>query len=120
MGVSARLSLGAFLAASKPLLGYLLPSFLDQVKVIGRNIMKFLFFSAGPPNFHGFGLCGLAQTKMSAEIALRKITAAAGDFANLVEAVADNSNARPHRIAIALRTHELEIEEMVHGRAAIA
>src|SRR5689334_21133796 len=56
---------------------------------------------------------------MRAQIALRKVATTSGDFTNLRNAAGRHTNAGTHSVAIALGSHQFEIQEMVSVATAV-
>src|SRR5205823_5020288 len=59
------------------------------------------------------------ETEVGAKIALGKITASARDLADLRQPASHNADARPHRVPIAFRSHEFEVQKMIPVASAI-
>ena len=54
--------------------------FGDEVELAGGDVAEGLFRAAGPLDFDKLHNSGFSQAEVGAEIALRKIAAAAGNF----------------------------------------
>ncbi len=104
---------------SKLLHPYLVFPFLDQIKLIGFNVAEHLALSTRPRDLDTFYAGSLAETEIGTKIALGKITASAGDLADLRQPAGHNADARSHRVAVTLGSNEFEIEEMIPITAAI-
>src|SRR2546421_8775519 len=72
-----------FFAGCELLQFNLIAAFFDQVKLVGGKIVKLLLLTARPLNFQSVDMGSFRKAEMSAQITLRKIAAAARDFANL-------------------------------------
>src|SRR3989441_12721004 len=65
------------------------------------------------------GVGTLPQAEVSTKIALGEVAPAARDLANLGDPAGAHSNARSHRVAVALGAYKLEVEEMIAAPALI-
>ena len=80
-------------------------AFRDLVELVGGDVAEGLFRAARPIDFdkvHGFGF---AEAEDGAQITLREVAAAAGDFAELRDAASRDADSRSHGIAVALDAH---------------
>ncbi len=95
-------------------------AFFDQVELVRIEIAKQLFLSAGPAYFDGVNVGRFAEAKICAEIALRKIAAATGDFTDLRDATGKNADTRAHGVAVAFAANEFQVQEMIAVAAHVA
>jgi hypothetical protein len=88
-------------------------TFLDQVKLVSLHAGEGITLPTRPVDFDPFRLPRFAQSEGHSQVALREIASATGDFANLRDAAGNDANACANRIAIALGTNQLKIQEMI-------
>src|SRR6266849_1431162 len=98
---------------------YLIPTLFDQIEFIRLEILKHLALAARPLYFNTLSADSLADAEVGAQIALRKVAAAAGNFPNLCQASSHDAKARAHRIVIAPGANQFEIEKMIAAVTAV-
>jgi len=89
------------------------------VKLIGRQASDVIDGSGRPANFDAVDFRGRAETKMQAEIVLRKITAAAMNLVGLRHSSSNNFDAGVESEAIRLGSGELETDPMASSNTII-
>ena len=75
--------------------------FGDEVELAGGDVAEGLFPAAGPLDFDELHNSGFSQAEVGTEIALRKIAAATGNFADLRDAACGDPDAGTHGVAVA-------------------
>src|SRR3569833_1516678 len=83
-------------------------AFTDGVVAIGLEILQGFHFARRPTHFEGIDLCGGTESKMHAQIVLRKVAAAAVDLVRLGDAIGRQLELRVERQAVALCAGEFE------------
>src|ERR1041385_9030846 len=99
------------------LLNQPLPLF-DREDPVCTDIRNFVHVLAGPMDFDQINLRSLLESEMQPQIVLRKVTAAAVDFANLGEIAGNDFDSRTDAIAIAFHSDRLD-QNRIAGIAAI-
>src|SRR5437879_3634264 len=82
--------------------------FHNRVDSVGGDILQLLHLATGPADLHGIDLRSGTEAKMLTKIVLRKITATATDFAELLDAASANRDAGANCGAITLCADEFE------------
>src|SRR6266851_1313889 len=78
----------------------LIPTFFDQVKFIGLDIVEDLNLATWPPNLDSFSASSIAQTEMQTKIALRNVASTAAHLLHLLVALGMHGDPRTDRVAI--------------------
>lgn len=94
-------------------------AFDNEVEAVRRNVMKDLVQAAWPRDFDGRSLGAISEAEIGAEVALRKIASAAGDFANLGDFSGGEADPGSQGVMIALGADELKIDEVIFVAAGI-
>ena len=105
---------------AKLLFPHLLLAFFDNVESVSFNIVEDLPLATRPIDLNSLSAGGFSQPKMSPQITLRKITATAGDLADLRQSTSHHAYTSPHGVAVTLCSHQFEVEKVVAVAPAVA
>src|ERR1700722_12554813 len=87
--------------------------FFELVEVVGGEVVEGLAGAAGPGDFYCGDHGGIAEAEAGAEVALRQVATAAGDFADLVYTTCGDFDSGAEGIAVGFCADQCEIHEMI-------
>src|ERR1043165_8084298 len=87
--------------------------FNDGINIVSGKFLERLNVPVGPANLDRIDLGGSSQAEVESQIVLRKITASAAHFTELLHAATSDHQSRPEGCTIALCPDELEKDAVI-------
>src|SRR4030095_13700859 len=98
----------------------IIASFRNQIELVSGHIAESLAAAARPRHFEALRSLDLPPTQVRTPGTLRQIAAGTRNLADLGNSSRPQLDASAHRVAIASRAHELEIDKMMTRVALVS